>query len=154
MARAFKWYAHFTRGSSLLSGAQNKVDLLAQIFDSNIKGLTVTRTILKVISKPTAIDTETDLHFGIAVVGSDAFTADALPDADVESDNVRWLLRGYHVDVINDLNDRSQWSESNYDLKAQVLMRSEQDRYTFIVDNFGTGDLTWWCICRTLCRLP
>ena len=53
-----------------------------------------------------------EAHYGIAIVNADAAAASAFPDADVESDNVRWLVRGMHVNIMTDLSDRAQFVAS------------------------------------------
>jgi len=156
MARAFKWATRRVVTQAVASANQVCVDLLPALnFEEALKkGSTVTRIIAQVWSRPDTINQETELSFGIAIVNSDAAAANAFPDADIEGDNVAWFLRGMHVNRVSNLNDRSQWSYSSYDLRAQRVMRSAQEELHFIFDQSSGGGIELFLWTRVLMRLP
>ena len=137
----------------MAASGQQCVDLLVNLADTNTKGATVTRIITRVVTRPDSISELSFSHFGIAIVNADAAAAGAFPDADVETDNVRWLLRGMHINVSTSLNSPEEHRISDYDLKAQARFRSEQEELHFILDQGGFGVFLDLMV-RVLVKLP
>jgi len=156
MPRGFRWVTRIRTGVVIASGNQVCSDLLVPyttIVD-NLKGYTVTRILLKLFIVPDTANQQTVTSWGIAVINADAAAASAFPDADIEGDNVRWLMRDMALNRMTDLNDKSQIVEKSYDLRAQALFRSDQDELHLIMDNSSGGGVFHSFIARVLLRMP
>jgi len=156
LSRAFRWVTRLQTESPTAAGAQTCVDLLAPYSSvvDNLKGHTVTRILLTLTATPDAINEIGQVFYGIAIVNADAAAASAFPDADIESDNVRWLLRDYMDTRMTNLNDGSQKETRTYDLRAQALLRSDQEEVHLILDRTGVGGMLHSMLSRVLLRMP
>jgi len=154
--RAFQWFTRIIESQVVASGGQFCVDLLVNLSDVNTKGATVTRIIYKLITRADTANQDTHTYHGIAVVNADAASAGAFPDADIETDNVRWLVRGMHFNATTALDQSSNYltSMTEKDLRAQIKFRSEQEELTFIVDHSSGGGILLDLMIRVLVRLP
>ena len=96
MARKAQWTDTLI-SSTVASGAQGIITLMGGMSQIDSRGLTVARTIVRLsFLPPVAVsDAIQGLHFGIGVVGQDAFAASAVPDADVDGDRPPrgWIIR-------------------------------------------------------------
>ena len=151
--RPFQWFTRIIEGQVVAAGAQACTDLLVGLPDANTKGATVTRVIMRLVTRPDTINELSHTLFGIAIVNADAAAAGAFPDADVEGDNVRWLVRGLHVNDSTSINSPEEHRISDYDLKAQARFRSEQEELHLILDQ-GSFGIRFDLLCRILVKLP
>ena len=156
MPRGFRWVTRIATGQAVSSGSQSCVDLLApySFVVDNLKGHTVTRIVAKIVVFPDTVDQGTHTFWGIAVVNADAAVANAFPDSDIEADNVRWLVRDFSVNRVTSLTDRSQFDGGSYDLRAQALLRSDQEELHLIVDTASGGGVIFSMMTRVLLRVP
>ena len=154
--RGFRWVTRRVIRRVIASGQQECIDLLAPYSSvvDNLKGHTVTRILMRFGSVADTVDQITECDYGIALVNADAAAAGAFPDADVEGDNVRWLLRDYQQNVVSSLTQRHQRVERTYDLRAQALLRSDQEELHLIVDQESGGGAIFSMQTRVLLRLP
>jgi len=156
MPRGFRWVTRIDDSQAVSSGGQTCIDLLVPytVLVDNLKGHTITRIIMRIILEPDTTDQITSTHYGIAVVNADAAAANAFPDADIEGDNVAWLMRDFSVNRMTSLTDSSQVADRSYDIRAQRLLRSDQDELHLIVDTSSGGGMIFRMMTRVLLRLP
>ena len=154
--RPFEWYSVRADWGALTTGAQTNLLMYNAIVHGprNLKGATVTRIIgdIKIRSETVAQD-NTGI-FGIVVVNADARAAAAFPDADDYTDRVDWLYLGRLQNKQSDLSDASQWTTMNLDLRAQRILRSEEDELHLVVDSISAFTFEWTANLRTLVKLP
>lgn len=152
--RAYKWYTTHADFVALAGGVQTNANLLANLELANNKNATVTRIILSINVAPDTVAQQTATYFGITTVSAEALTAGALPEADVDTDAVDWMLRGFVVNRMSDLSDQSQTSWRHYDLKAQRVLRDARMRLALILDHSSGGGVFWSYMARVLVKLP
>ena len=156
--RPFEWYSS-RQGAfvTLASGAQTNLLLYNAISLGvrNIKGATITRIIGQLKLRADSLAQNVDLHYGIVVVNADARAAGAFPDPDDLSDRPDWMVRGLLQTVQASLSDSTQWDVAKFDLRAQRILRSEEDELHLILTAGATGFiLEWSAFFRVLVRLP
>jgi len=103
---------------------------------------------------PDTVDQRTEMFWGLALVNADAAAALAFPDADVEGDNIRWLVRDFALNRMSNINDNSQVVMRTYDLRAQALFRSDQEELHLVVDQGAGGGAVFHVMTRILLRVP
>ena len=156
MPRGFRWVTRIFPRTAVAASAQQCVDLLvpySSVVD-NLKGHTVTRIILKIVVEADGAGPVSQTHWGIALVNADAAAALAFPDAEAEQDNVRWLLRDYSDNRLSSTTDHAQLTIERYDLRAQALLRSDQEELHLIVNQNAADGILFSSMTRILLRMP
>ena len=138
----------------MLASTQACVDFLVNLADANKKGATITRIIMSLTVRPALENVQSEIYFGIAAVNADAAAALVFPDPDVETDNVRWLVRGGGPNESNADTLFSSWRHYEFDLRAQLRYRSEQEETHFILNQNAGGDMFFWLMTRILVKHP
>ena len=154
MPRAFQWFTRTTQDNSLASGGQECLNLLTNMNTGVMKSSTITRIVLRLYTRADTVAQQTFASYGVVLVNADAAAASAFPDADIDTDNVAWLVRGMHLNSADSLPDASQFQRSDYDLRAQRVLRSAQEELHFIIDQGSGGGIFYSVHARVLMRLP
>ena len=71
------------------SGASQEVLLIENVADSEKRGCTLVRTLVRLTAMPSSITSVNGIqlvHFGIGLTSDDAFAAGALPDVEIDDD--------------------------------------------------------------------
>jgi len=155
--RGFRWVTRIKTQSPIAASAQSCSDLLAPYTSvvNNLKGHTLTRIVGRLIIAPDAVSEITNTLIGIAIVNSDAAAENAFPDSSDEQDNVRWLVRDISDNRSSSLSSRSNVQpDLVYDLRAQVLFRSDQEELHLILDQSSGGGVLVSFLFRMLLRMP
>ena len=154
--RRFQWYTRLYMNQPLAAGTQDCVDLLPPTVwaDAQKKGATLTRLLLRINIRGQVNGQTSYTYFGVAMVNADAAAALAFPDADIEADNVAWLMRDFTLNSAGDIFDVSQHQERSYDLRGQRVWRSEQEELHCIFNQDLAGATTISLMSRILMRLP
>ena len=156
-SRPMEWYTKNFDFSSLASAAQNTGRLYSAQDEGlrNIKGATITRIIVDVGLRAESVAQLVRMFWGILIVSAEARIGLTLPDADDMSDRHDWLVRGRLFTIQDSLSDSSQWAWARLDLRAQRIMRSEEDELVIIFDAGSDGfTMERTAFVRTLVRLP
>ena len=134
--------ANFTMFNAISHGAQR------------ILGSTITRNIIDVRLRASAVAQLVVVHWGIVVMNADARAAGAFPDPEDVSDRADWLVRGKLHTIQASLSDSSQWDRMSLDLRAQRRLHSEEDELQLIW--FASGGFTaeFAAYIHTLIKLP
>ena len=110
----------------------------------------MTRTLLDLSFELTGSGTEGDAFMGMAMVGTDALAAAALPDPEDESDHPGWLWRTmYHIFQ----NDGVRFRVFK-DLRAQRKLAGEEVTLALMMHYIGTGTLVSAGWARVLIKRP
>ena len=153
--RPLEWFTHSYAFNDIAAGAQEADDVLVETSGRHLKGHTITRCLVDLWVRPTTIDQFSNTWYGLTLVNVDAAAASAFPDADVDSDNADWILRGMTVNSITGtLTDSSQWSHRRYDLRAQRVIRTDQDQLRMVWDQSSAGGASRAAFFRILLKLP
>ena len=154
MARPFQWFTRIVPNTTLAGNAQTSVDLTVNMESARRKGCTVTRMLVNVVLEAGVVAQDLQLTYGVLWVDADALSAGALPDTDVESENVDYMLRGCLFGSQSDLADSSQWTRVSHDVRGQRVCRTDQDHLVLVLDNALANSLNFRLFSRTLVRLP
>ena len=155
--RSFEWFTTDTGFQSLASAAQTNLTLYSATLVGArfIKGATVTRMLLDLRLRSDSVAQLVEAYFGILPVNADARAAGAFPDVDDASDRAGWLYRAKFRTIQDSLSDSSQWDTRHLDLRAQRILRTEEDELQLVVDASGSGfTLQWAAYIRVLMRMP
>jgi len=154
--RATEWVSKDVIFTSLTSASQQTQNLYrgADVAWS-VKGSTVTRILLDFEMRPSVVAQVCRIYWGIVIVNADAVAALVFPDADDMTERSDWLARGMLTATMSDVQDSSQWKGIHRDLRAQRVMRAEDDELRLVVDAGSDGfTMTWRAMIRTLVKLP
>ena len=136
--RTLEWFTTHARAQTVTSGGQTANSMLA--LDPLLrKGATITRIIMQLTLQGLSTGLVGICDWGIVVLNGDAVIAQAFPDADVSSDRADWLARGQESVVTSVVSDGSQLVRVFRDLRAQRVIRSEEDELHFIMDQNTSG---------------
>ena len=155
--RGFEWFTGNLNFTNIASDGQLNFTLYnaATHGVDKIKGSTITRMLIDMIMRNTAVAQTNQLFWGITIMNADARAAGAFPDADDVSDRADWLVRGRLMGNADSLSDSSQWSRTHLDLRTQRMMRAEEDELQLVMDAGGTGfTLDVSAFVRVLVRTP
>ena len=152
--RTYQWYSILDENeTALASGSQIEKDLLGDLVQDERKGATITRIILDLIIAPDTIAQVTFTSYGLCMVNKDAVSAGAVPEADVNADRADWLLRGRSRNLSGNLSDPTQVFHREYDLRAQRVLRSEEQTLALILDHGSGGGIDFFWMSRILMKL-
>lgn len=154
--RETEWFSQFVPWTALAGDAQTNQTLYNAVTHGLrfIKGATVTRIILDMYLRAVVVSEDTQLFFGILVMNADARAAGAFPEADDMTDRPDWMIRGvlqnrFTVAITTQLSTLKE-----YDLRAQRVLRSEEDELQLILDNGNANALSFSLFIRVLMKLP
>ena len=150
------WSSASSSFVNIVAGAQANLLLMSNaVFPGiNAKGSTITRLIVDLRVKAASVAQLNEVFWGIVMVNGDASAAGAFPEADVLGDRAGWMVRGRFMVIQDSLSDRSQWDEAKLDLRAQRIMRNEEDELHLILDNSGGFTAQWAAFIRVLVKNP
>ena len=158
VVRQTEWYEDFRDFTPLVQGTSDVVRIRAAVDEgaANLKGSTVTRLIGWVAVVPTVLASVSSCAWGIIVGNSDARVVGALPNPEDISDRADWMVRDRMLVNSNSLSDSSQWARRSFDLRAQRVMRSEEDELCFVIHASATNNNTmnYAVYIRALLLLP
>ncbi len=142
-ARPVQWYSTIMPLTSLASAGQITVSLLsvATVPLARIRGSTITRIVMKLRAHSTNLATLHEVHWGIVLMNADAVAAGGFPDADDASDRADWMVRGWLSARAASLSDQSQDDVTELDLRAQRILRSEEEDLRLIMDADASGSI-------------
>ena len=155
--RVFQWYSKELRAQTLAAGAATNLPLfsVADVTATAIKGATVTRTLMYLRLSGASIAETNLLYWGLVLVNADAAVAGAFPDPQDLSDRPGWIGRGRLENNMSlSINDSSQWTVLNLDLRSQRILHTEETEYHLVLDNdfIFIGIIS--AFVRTLMRMP
>ena len=149
--RRTQWYESIQGEIAIGAGASQNNDLLSNIATSDRQGATVTRILIQIRFHPAAITLLHECFWGIAIVNADALAVGALPDTQVV-DDTNWLMHSrMHARSANLSGNEGDFLVV-MDLRAQRVLRAQQDRLILMFDNIGPAANRSHFI-RTLMRL-
>ncbi len=152
--RTLKWSTAIHDAQTIAASGQNAHPLLGNLSGTR-KGATITRMLINITLGAAAVDILARLKWGVVIVNNDAALASAFPDADDSADDADWLMRDAAVVVMSDVSDGSQLVRMKYDLRAQRIIRSDQDDLRFVIDRDSPVVTTNYNLfTRVLVRLP
>ena len=155
--RTTQWFTREQQLSNLGPSAVTNLGLYSQGIHGDrfeTKSI-VTRMIIDLTFTGDTIAQRGRTYWGIVVVNAVARAAAAFPDPEDVIDRASWLVRGCEHFNQDSLPDRSQWARVQLDLRAQRVLRSEEDELQLIVSNAGTGfSVIWSAFIRTLVKMP
>ena len=152
--RSYQWYSILDENdTAVASGTQIEKDLLGDLVTDERKGATITRVILDLVISPDQAGQVTFTSYGLCMVNRDAVAAGAVPEADVNSDRADWLLRGRARNNCFALADSTQMFHREYDLRAQRVLRSEEQTLALILDHGSGGGIDFFWMSRILMKL-
>ena len=158
MPRAMQWITSYVGFGPLLgSGSQTNVPLytVADRGPGFIKGSTVTRMVIDIRMRASALAQLVVLNWGILLVDGEAAAVGILPEADDLSERAGWMVRGVLTTIQDSLSDSSQWDRAQMDIRSQRVLRAERDELHLILDAGTTGfALEWHVFIRVLMKLP
>ena len=140
----------------LAAGAQTNLLLFndATFGGRHLEGATVTRMLVKLWLRSDALTQDNILDWGITKVNADARAAGAFPDPNDFLDRASWLVRDRMYNRQSNLSDGTQWTISHMDLRAQRILRNEEEELHLILNNSGSFVLEWAAYVRVLLKLP
>ena len=152
--RTTEWYSKDIGIATLATGLLATLELysIADVTATEIKGSTITRTLLQIRMNSNSISQNNELFWGLVQVNADAAAAAAFPDPEDLSDRPGWLARGKMENIQSDLSDSSQWTMLSIDLRGQRIMRTEETEYFLLIRNSGAFTLQWSAYVRTLIK--
>ena len=153
--RGVTWFDNSSVAQALPSGSQNNHDLSVNMTASDKRGCTVTRILLTLAMRPTLLDLENFLFYGIVMVSEDAAIAAAYPDPDISTDEPGWMLRDFRSIMTHDLNDPASIVTVTYDLRAQRKFTGASNSLRFLITNVAGGGTaaSYSLLSRVLCRM-
>ena len=94
--RQLQWYTSFAPFASLAPSGQTSLNLYSTqvITASQIKGFTITRTLVDLRLKADSVVQQVTLAWGLVLINADAASAAVFPDPVDNSDRPGWLARG------------------------------------------------------------
>ena len=130
--RPVQWFDEIV--SEVLASSDQQVDELSvDIVDNDKKGMTIVRTIVQLGANLTAAGSGGQLSVGLAMVNDDALAALTLPDADT-IDEPGWLYRGVKSVFTSVVNDHSQETRFDLDLKGRRKFTGTDMNFCLILD--------------------
>ena len=130
--RPVQWFDEIV--TEILGSSDQQVDELSvDIRDEDKKGMTIVRTIVSLGANLTAAGSGGQLSVGLAMVNDDALAALTLPDADT-IDEPGWLYRGVKSVFTSVLNDHSQETRFDLDLKSRRKFTGTDQNLCLILD--------------------
>ncbi len=156
MRRKTQWYTTQTVFQDLAAAGQTNQLLFsaASSVTGAAKGHTVTRIIVDVGMRSNAVNQNNFMTWGIVTVNADARAAGAFPDSDELTERAGWLVRGRLLNIMDTLNESSQWTGVKLDLRSQRVIRNEDEELHLIVDNAGSFVFEWTAFMRVLMKEP
>ena len=146
------WFDSSSVAQTVASGAQANKDLSVNMTDSDKRGCTVTRILLSLMIRPTLVDLENFLFYGIAMVHEDVAN---YPDPDVSTDEPGWLLRDFRNVLTKDADEGAGIVRATYDIRAQRKFTGPSMHLQFILNNVAGGGtaIVYSYLSRVLCRM-
>ena len=132
-----EWFTKQLEFESLAALTQSGTQLCSGLQDSDRKGATLVRLILRLSFRSNSSNSDGELAFGIGFMNADAFAAGAFPDpnaADIPEN--QWLIqepRLAHLWVT-----QATFRHMMYDLRAMRKMRTQDDRCVLVLNNLSS----------------
>ena len=147
--RTKEWFDVFV-GLTTTSGTQVGQNLTAGIAVDELKGMTVIRTIGRLILQPGTLNVRPVLSMGTLMMNDDAFSAGAFPDPADADEEPGWLWRESRVVQIATL-DTSPNQVLQWDSRASRKFRGEDDNLVLVVEQSAVAvTCTWDGLVRVL----
>ena len=131
--RAVEWFDRIIDETISSTGQQSNT-LTADIASDEMTGMTLLRTIISIGANLSIAGTGGLLSMGIVQVTSDALAALALPDADIGTDKPGWLWRASRTVFTSLVNDRSQETRFDIDLRTGRRLRGSANDLILVFD--------------------
>jgi len=154
--RPLQWFDRQQDQADLAAGATTNLTLYSATIQGArfVRNATVTRMIVDLRLSADSVAQRIRLHWGIVIMNADARAAAAFLDPEDETDRAGWLVRG-RMDVIQaSLSDSSQWDRRMMDLRAQRMLRTEEDELQLIWHNSSSFVCKFDAYLRILVKMP